>query len=56
MNPETFMHDINAVCSLLKQFFRELPDPLFTQQQYPNFIAAASTYRLNSLPYSYIIN
>ncbi|KKA18500.1 Uncharacterized protein T310_7537 [Rasamsonia emersonii CBS 393.64] len=40
-NPESFYHDVNSVAGLLKQFFRELPDPLFTRQYYQDFINAA---------------
>ncbi|CCD54730.1 hypothetical protein ACHAPC_004910 [Botrytis cinerea] len=40
-NPESFFHDVNSVAGLLKQFFRELPDPLLTIEQYPAFIEAA---------------
>jgi hypothetical protein len=40
-NPESFFHDVNSVAGLLKQFFRELPDPLFTHQHYADFISAA---------------
>ena len=40
-NPENFYHDVNSVAGLLKQFFRELPDPLFTNQHYAEFINAA---------------
>ncbi|KAL5337556.1 hypothetical protein BJX70DRAFT_369120 [Aspergillus crustosus] len=40
-NPENFHHDVNSVAGLLKQFFRELPDPLFTSQAYSSFIDAA---------------
>ncbi|EEA19600.1 Rho GTPase-activating protein [Talaromyces marneffei ATCC 18224] len=40
-NPESFFHDVNSVAGLLKQFFRELPDPLFTRQFYNDFINAA---------------
>ncbi|KAI9641081.1 Rho GTPase-activating protein [Ciborinia camelliae] len=40
-NPESFFHDVNSVAGLLKQFFRELPDPLLTAEQYPAFIEAA---------------
>ena len=29
-NPENFFHDVNSVTGLLKQFFRDLPDPLST--------------------------
>ncbi|KAI9374666.1 hypothetical protein BJX61DRAFT_532213 [Aspergillus egyptiacus] len=40
-NPENFYHDVNSVAGLLKQFFRDLPDPLFTSQAYASFIDAA---------------
>lgn len=40
-NPENFYHDVNSVAGLLKQFLRDLPEPLFTSQFYPDFIAAA---------------
>lgn len=40
-NPEAFFHDVNSVAGLLKQFFRDLPDPLLTHAQYAPFIAAA---------------
>ncbi|APA07269.1 hypothetical protein sscle_02g020390 [Sclerotinia sclerotiorum 1980 UF-70] len=52
-NPESFFHDVNSVAGLLKQFFRELPDPLLTSEQYPAFIEAAKhddeTVRRDSL-------
>lgn len=35
------MHDVNSVAGLLKQFFRELPDPLLTAEHYAGFIEAA---------------
>lgn len=41
-NPENFFHDVNSVTGLLKQFFRDLPDPLFTSEHYKSFIEAAS--------------
>jgi hypothetical protein len=41
-NPENFFHDVNSVAGLLKQFFRELPDPLLTAEHYASFIEAAS--------------
>lgn len=40
-NPESFHHDVNSVAGLLKQFFRDLPDPLFTSAAYSSFIEAA---------------
>ena len=39
--PSVFFRDIMAVASLLKRFFRELPDPLFPRNQYQDFIKAA---------------
>ena len=30
--------DIHAVAGLLKKYFRELPEPLFTNALYPNFV------------------
>ena len=40
-NPENFFHDVNSVAGLLKQFFRDLPDPLLTREHYRGFIEAA---------------
>ncbi|KAJ4384030.1 Rho GTPase-activating protein [Didymella sp. IMI 355093] len=40
-NPEAFQHDVNSAAGLLKQFFRELPDPLLTREFYNKFIDAA---------------
>lgn len=40
-NPESFHHDVNSVAGLLKQFLRDLPDPLFTSQAYSDFIDSA---------------
>ncbi|KAF7717273.1 Uncharacterized protein PECH_007551 [Penicillium ucsense] len=40
-SPEHFFHDVNSVAGLVKQFFRELPDPLFTSEYYSDFIDAA---------------
>ncbi|KAH8802840.1 hypothetical protein F5884DRAFT_887545 [Xylogone sp. PMI_703] len=40
-NPENFYHDVNSVAGLLKQFFRDLPDPLMTREHYSAFIEAA---------------
>ncbi|KAF9429459.1 hypothetical protein BGZ76_001270 [Entomortierella beljakovae] len=34
--------DINSVASVLKTWFRELPEPLLTRKLYPEFIKAAS--------------
>ena len=40
-NPSAFHHDIASVTTLLKHFFRDLPDPLLTSAAYTQFIAAA---------------
>ncbi|KAI0192790.1 hypothetical protein F4808DRAFT_364837 [Astrocystis sublimbata] len=40
-NPENFFHDVNSVAGLLKQFLRDLPDPLLTSENYGAFIDAA---------------
>lgn len=40
-NPENFQHDVNSVAGLLKQFFKDLPDPLLTTEFYNDFIDAA---------------
>ncbi|KAK4239158.1 hypothetical protein C8A03DRAFT_43177 [Achaetomium macrosporum] len=39
-NPENFFHDVNSVAGLLKQFFRDLPEPLMTRENYSAFIEA----------------
>jgi hypothetical protein len=41
-NPESFFHDVNVPANLLKQFFRELTDPLFTRAAYGEFLEAAT--------------
>ena len=43
-NPENFQHDVNSVAGLLKQFFKDLPDPLLTSEFYNDFIEAARKY------------
>ena len=48
-NPENFFHDVNSVAGLLKQFFRDLPDPLLTREHYHSFIEAASKF-ISSAP------
>lgn len=39
-----FETDIHAVAGLLKRYFRELPDPLFTDELYLNFVQALGKY------------
>ena len=41
-NAEEQLSDVNNITSLLKLWFRELPDPLFTREMYQDFINAAS--------------
>jgi hypothetical protein len=43
-SPENFYHDVNSVAGLVKQFFRDLPEPLFTSQFYNQFIDAARKF------------
>lgn len=45
-NPENFYHDVNSVTGLLKQFFRDLPDPLLTSEHHDSFVSAASKSHL----------
>jgi Rho GTPase-activating protein RGD1 len=45
--------DINIVASVLKQWLRELPDPLMTNRLRPKFIEAASPSLSSSFSYPY---
>lgn len=38
---EEYISDINNITSVLKLWFRELPDPLFPRSTYQHFLAAA---------------
>ncbi|KAK5736462.1 Rho GTPase-activating protein [Elasticomyces elasticus] len=40
-NPANFYHDVHIPATLLKQFFKQLPDPLFTHAAYQAFIDAS---------------
>ncbi|KAF3930186.1 N-chimaerin [Dactylellina cionopaga] len=40
-NPDHFFHDVNSVASALKQFLRDLPDPVLTYTLYEEFIEGA---------------
>ncbi|KAF3917288.1 Beta-chimaerin [Arthrobotrys entomopaga] len=40
-NPDHFFQDVNSVASALKQFLRDLPDPVLTYALYDEFIEAA---------------
>ena len=43
---ETYVNDVHAVSSLLKMYFRELPNPLLTFQLYHKFIVSSFSYNL----------
>ncbi|XP_076322325.1 uncharacterized protein LOC143231655 isoform X3 [Tachypleus tridentatus] len=43
LNDEAILHDIHCVASLLKMYFRELPNPLLTYQLYEQFVTAIQT-------------
>lgn len=38
--------DVNAIAGTLKLYFRELPEPLFTDELYPNFAGGISELHL----------
>ncbi|VDK43358.1 unnamed protein product [Anisakis simplex] len=40
LNDAAILRDIHCISSLLKQYFRQLPNPLFTFELYPDFIRA----------------
>ena len=37
LTAEEYLQDIHSISSLLKMYFRELPNPLFTYQLYDKF-------------------
>lgn len=37
--------DVNAIAGTLKLYFRELPEPLFTDEFYPNFAEGIGEHR-----------
>ena len=41
--------DINAVAGLLRVYFRELEDPLFSSSHYQEFIKASREYQINNM-------
>ncbi len=41
-----FEADIHAVAGLLKRYFRELPDPLFTNEFYTSFVMGLGKSRV----------
>lgn len=44
LDAEEWSSDINNVASVLKQWLRELPDPLLTHSLHQGFIEASSMY------------
>lgn len=40
------MQDVHCVSSLIKMYFRELPNPLFTYQLYDRFIVCSRRWLL----------
>ncbi|KAL4939061.1 hypothetical protein BDV06DRAFT_199593 [Aspergillus oleicola] len=55
-NPESFHHDVNSVAGLLKQFFRDLPEPLFTSAAYSSFVDAARKLFRRNLKMLLVLN
>ncbi|XP_077563428.1 GTPase-activating protein CdGAPr isoform X2 [Haemaphysalis longicornis] len=49
LNEEEIRQDIHCVASLLKMYFRELPNPLLTYQLYDKFVAAMQLQGNNQL-------
>jgi hypothetical protein len=41
LTAEEYMQDVHCVSSLIKMYFRELPNPLFTYQLYDRFIVSS---------------
>lgn len=39
--------DVNAIAGTLKLYFRELPEPLFTDELYPNFAGGIGPFVYN---------
>ena len=46
--PENFYHDVNSVAGVLKQFFRELPQPLLWTNEPRAFLKAGCWLTNNS--------
>lgn len=42
--------DVNAIAGTLKLYFRELPEPLFTDEFYPNFAEGIGEWTREHLP------
>jgi len=41
----TLEHGVHDVASLLKEYLRDLPEPLLTHELFPAFLAAAGTHQ-----------
>jgi hypothetical protein len=50
LEDEESVNDICAVTSVLKQYFRELPNPLLPYNLYSQFIEAVSKYSIQIYP------
>lgn len=48
--------DVNAIAGTLKLYFRELPEPLFTDELYPNFAGGISESLLIGVSYQLIVS
>ena len=46
LTDDIFMRDIHSISSLLKMYFRELPNPLLTYQLYDKFVVRTRFDRL----------
>ena len=46
---EAILQDIHSVASLLKMYFRELPNPLCTYQLYQQFVSAVQNTEGNDM-------
>lgn len=42
--------DVNAIAGTLKLYFRELPEPLFTDEFYPNFAEGIGEHGASPVP------
>jgi hypothetical protein len=56
LNAEEHLADVNNITGVLKLWFRELPDPLFTREMYHDFINASSELFIPCHLYKYSKN
>lgn len=45
LTEEIYLQDIHCISSLLKMYFRELPNPLLTYQLYDKFAVSLQVYK-----------